>query len=175
MNIDFIAICIIMEERYMKKWQISALSATAGTICGAIFVDKKRKIQIDNLNKQLEKINYINQMLNQWIKNRNGNFMISDYCISNGYKNIAVYGISYAGERLIDELEGTDVEVLYGIDRNADNLIYKKLNILKPTDDLPEVDAVIVTAIYYFEEIKEDLVKIYKCPIISLEDIIYDL
>lgn len=159
----------------MKKWQISGLSAIAGTMCGAIIVDKDRKIQIDNLSEQLEKINCINQMLNQWIKNRNGNFMISDYCINNGYKSIAVYGISYVGERLIDELEGTEVEVLYGIDRNADNLIYKKLSILKPTGDLPEVDAVIVTAIYYFEEIEEELCKIYKCPIISLEDIIYDL
>jgi hypothetical protein len=158
----------------MKKWQISALSTISGIIGGAFIVDKDRRNQIDSLTGQLEKINCINQMLNQWIKNKNSNHMIADYCTDLGYKKIAVYGISYVGERLIEELENTDVEVLYGVDKNADNLIYKKLNIMKPTDELPDVDAVIVTAIYYFEEIKEELSKKYRCPIVSLEDIIYD-
>ena len=38
-------------------------------------------------------------------------------------------------------------------------------------DDLKEVDAVVVTAITFFEEIAEKLEKKLECPIISLEDI----
>ena len=37
------------------------------------------------------------------------------------------------------------------------------------------VDSVIVTAITFYEEIKAELVLKIKCPIISLEDILYGI
>ena len=40
---------------------------------------------------------------------------------------------------------------------------------------LAEADAVIVTAIYNFDEIEEKLSDLIDCPIISLEDIIYEI
>ena len=40
---------------------------------------------------------------------------------------------------------------------------------------LPKVDAIIVTPVYFFDEIKDMLQKKTVCRIISLEDVIYKL
>lgn len=113
-------------------------------------------------------------MFNQWLILKQEGKTIEKYFAENGFRRIAVYGMSYAGERLIDDLKGTEVEVAYGIDRNADR-IFSEVEIVNVEDTLQPVDAVVVTAIYNFDEIEEKLSELMDCPIISLEDIIYEI
>ena len=75
------------------------------------------------------------------------------------------------GETLVDELKDSDIKVSYGIDQNAGG-IYSDIEIFSPEDKLPAVDAVVVTAITFFEEIREMLQEKIDCPVISLEDIL---
>ena len=82
--------------------------------------------------------------------------------------------MSYAGETLIEELKGSDITIAYGIDKNADS-IYADIEVFALGDNLPDVDAVIVTAITYFDEIEEILSTKLKCPVLSLEDILYEI
>ena len=82
--------------------------------------------------------------------------------------------MSYAGETLIEELKGTDIHIAYGIDKGAES-IYAEIDLVSPNDKLQDVDAIIVTAITFFEEIEEQLSEKVKCPIISLEDILYEI
>lgn len=44
---------------------------------------------------------------------------------------------------------------------------------LKPDDTLPDVDAIIVTAFFFFDEIEQELEDKIDCPIISIEDVVY--
>lgn len=111
-------------------------------------------------------------LMNQWVKNRQQEKRLCSYFESNGYKKIAVYGMSYVGERLVDELENSTVKVEYGIDCSASAL---GSVIYTPDDKLPNVDVVVVTAISYFGEIRNMLKDKVKCPIVSLEDIIFEL
>lgn len=113
-------------------------------------------------------------MMSQWVKVKQEGKNLSSYLEKNGYKKIAVYGMSYAGEALINELENSDIAVAYGIDRNAGSL-YADVDIVSIDDDLEEVDAVVVTAITFFDEIEEKLSQKIDCPIISLEDILYEI
>lgn len=62
----------------------------------------------------------------------------------------------------------------YGIDKNADS-IYADIDVLTVEDDLESVDVVVVTAITFFDEIEEKLSEKMDCPIISLEDILYEI
>ena len=62
----------------------------------------------------------------------------------------------------------------YAIDKNAD-MIYANVDVVTPDDELEPVDVIVVTAIYYFDEIEEDLSEKVDCPIISLEDILYEI
>ena len=82
--------------------------------------------------------------------------------------------MSYAGETLVDELRGSTVTVVYGIDKNAVSL-YSDVDIVSMEDDLEIVDAIVVTAITFFDEIEEQLSEKIDCPIISLEDILYEV
>ena len=92
----------------------------------------------------------------------------------NNYKKVAIYGMSYAGERLLDDLKGTGIEVAYAIDQNAERM-FADVEVVTVDDVLEPVDAVIVTAIYFFDEIEEKLSDLIDCPIVSLEDIVYEL
>ena len=92
----------------------------------------------------------------------------------NDYKTVAIYGMKELGERLYDELKDTGIEVKYMIDKNADT-IYADVDVVEPEDTLEEVDVIVVTAIHYFDEIEEALAEKIDCPVISLEDIVFEL
>ena len=150
------------------------LSLLTGTIIGAIVVNKKesnRKQKIQNLSdKHLD----LFLMMNQWVKIKQEGKKISTYLREKEYKNIAIYGMSYAGVTLTNELKGSEINVLYGIDKNADT-IYADINVVSMDDELKQVDAVIVTAITFYNEIEEAITNKLCCPIISLENILYEL
>lgn len=113
-------------------------------------------------------------MMNQWVKVKQEGKNLASYFNDNDYKTIAIYGMSYAGERLVDELEGSGILVKYGIDKNAEG-IYTDIDIVKPDDVLEEVDAIVVTSIFYIDEITDMLEQKVSCPIISLEDVLYEV
>lgn len=79
------------------------------------------------------------------------------------------------GELLYDELNKTGIEVFGIIDkkakRMADNYPYP---LVSPEDKLLNADCVIVTALYYYDAIKKDMINRTSIPIISLEDILFD-
>ena len=158
----------------MKKGIISILSAVIGAGIGAGTV---RKISFEKENKiqaMSDKHLALFLMMSQWVKIKQQRKNLAEYFIKEGYKNIAIYGMSYAGETLIEELKNTDIQVAYGIDKGADS-IYSEVDILSPDEKLPKVDTVVVTAITFFDEIEEMLSKKFDCPIISLEDILYEV
>ena len=80
--------------------------------------------------------------------------------------------MSYIGERLFEELKNSSIIIKYGIDKTK-NGIYFDLDIVTVEDELATVDAIIVTAFHYFDEIEKQLSRKVQCPIISIEDILY--
>lgn len=151
----------------MKKSIISAVSALVG-------VGISRKIMRKSYEKS-EKMSYkhlvLFLMMNQWVRLKQKGINIAEYFKKVGFYKIAVYGMSYVGETLLEELKGTEIEVVYGIDVKKD-ITGINVKIFSMDDFLEEVDAVIVTAITYFDEIQDKLSEKLNCPIVSLEDII---
>lgn len=156
----------------MKSGISSVLSALIGATVGAAMVEKVAITQKKNLTDISDKHLSLFLMMNQWVKVKQEGKSLEEYFQRNGYKRIAIYGMSYAGETLLNELRNTDIEVVYGIDKNAD-AIYSDIDVLFLEDELDEVDAIVVTAVSFFEEIKMKLLKKTGCPILSLEDILY--
>ena len=158
----------------MKKGIVSFISGVAGVTAGAGVVAKVLGKSLSKTNNLSDKHLALFLMMNQWVKVKQEGKNLADYFETNDYKKIAIYGMSYAGETLLDELRDSEIEVAYGIDNRADS-IYLDLDIVTMEDDLEEVDAVVVTAITFFEEIAEKLEKKIECQIISLEDILYEI
>ena len=80
-------------------------------------------------------------------------------------------GLGVMGQRLIKELRDSQVEVVYGIDKNED-MTYTGLDVIPIRGELPSVDAVVVTVVKEFETIREVLSKKIDCPVIAIEDIL---
>ena len=158
----------------MKKSVISVLSALTWAAVGAGAVGKMGSNKIDKARAMSDKHLELFKMMTQWVQvKQNGKSLVS-YFEEHGYNRIAIYGMSYAGETLLNELKTSDIIVEYGIDRNATS-IYADIDIVSTTDDMRKVDAIVVTAITFFYEIEEMLSEKIDCPIISLEDILYEV
>lgn len=158
----------------MNKPVVAFLSAMAGAIGSGIAVSKKETQKTKYAKKMSDKHQVLYLMMNQWVKVKQQGKNVSNYLLSNNYKRIAIYGMSYVGETLVEELRDTDVTIAYGIDKNSDD-IYSTFEIVSVNDQLDPVDAVIVTPVFFFDEIEEALNEKLDCPIISIEDILFEL
>lgn len=98
-----------------------------------------------------EKDVFLRDIIEQWMFFRDKGIRVTDF-LDKSIRTIAVYGYGLLGFHFLEETKHTDLDVKYIIDRKeiADNIGVKHFF---PNDDLPPVDAVIVTAVYCYGEI----------------------
>lgn len=159
----------------MNKGFISVISMGVGSLLGGV---AGATITGKNLNEIINKEHELSErhlalfmLMNQWVKVKQDNKSLSQYLAKRGYNSIAIYGMSFVGETLLNELTNSEIEVKYGIDKKADEM-YANIDLLNPKGELPHVDAVIVTSITFYDEIVNLLSQKISCPILSLEDIL---
>lgn len=150
------------------------LGAVAGAAGGAIATGNIEGKKIEKWKNMSDKHLSLFLLMNDWMRIKQEGKQIKEYFDKNGYQSVAIYGMSYIGERLLDELRTAGIEVKYGIDRNADS-VYVDLDVYSPDDTLMEVDVVVVTAICFYDEICNVLDGNVRCPIVSFEDILYEI
>lgn len=158
----------------MKKVLLSLFSTLMGFIIGIRSVEKNMSKDIRREQELSDKHFTLFLLMNQWVKVKQEGKHLADYMRKNNFRTIAIYGMSYTGERLLNELRDSDIIIKYGIDRNADG-IYADVELVFPEDVQDNIDAIIVTSITYVDEIKKELLNKVSCPIISLEDILYEM
>lgn len=159
----------------MKKSIISSLCGLAiGGIAVKTYMDRKQLKKNTELCGKSEKHLKMFLLMDQWMENKKNGKELESYFNKYGMKQIAIYGMSYIGQRVYEELKGSNIEVAYGIDKNEKE-VYSDLVLYKPTDKLPEVDAIIVTAFCFYRDIERELSKNTDVPIISIEEIIYGM
>lgn len=158
----------------MKKGVIASLSMLLGASAGVIATEAMQSKSKIKKSETLKKMGEFYDLLVRWLSLKQEGKSLETYFIQKGYKNIAIYGMKELGERLYDELENSDVKIQYVIDKNAE-AIYSVVDVITPDEPFEAVDAIVVTAIHYFEEIQAMLELKTECPIISLSDIVYEL
>lgn len=158
----------------MKKMILSSLSILGGAAAAAVAVRQVMKKEVEAQWRISEKHLALYRMMDQWVAIKQQGKNLADYFEKMQYKVIAVYGMSYAGLRLAEELENSNIEIKYGIDKNAE-AICSDIDVVTMQGQLTEVDAVVVTPIVFFNEIEKELSEKLDCPIISLEDILYEI
>jgi len=158
----------------MKKKTVVGGLIAMGTVV-AILAGKEKKEREVSCWKELSNKHFMMILLfNQWIKIKKEGKNVEDYFRKKNINVIAIYGISYVGERLYEELIDSSIEVKYIIDENKVG-IYENIPIVSLSDNIEEIDAVIVTSCFYFNEIKERLALKGCKNVLSIEDIIYEL
>lgn len=117
-----------------------------------------------SINADYEKRQLYYKVLSKWMANvLNGKRMwqiLSEWHI----KNVAVYGMGELGRHLVKELENGIINVRLCID--------KRTEFSSIADEIQDIDAVIITPVLEYKDIRLYLKKFFNVPIISLEELI---
>lgn len=158
----------------MKKSTIAVLTTGLGVIVGTLGQGFLKDKVISEKTSKVDKFKSYYTMLNQWLLLKQEGKNLEKYFIEHNIKSIAIYGMGEMGNRLYDELKNTSIEVKYAIDEKADNT-YSELNVIEIEDNLQEVDVIVVTAIFAFDEIESNISKVTNMKLISLEEVVFGL
>ena len=135
-------------------------------VCITCFLGKRKRDKTGADNKYWQYYD----VLNRWMKQRERGISIEDNLRQRGIGEIAIYGMSDIGKHLQEELAGTDIVIKYVVDRSL--YAMSDLDIYEPESDLPKVDAVIVTPVFDYENIRKSLAARMDCQILSISDVI---
>lgn len=164
-----------MPERLysMKKTIMSMLLGLAcGIVCGKLWVQKQKEKELKQKELLLGKHFRMFILMDRWVENMQRGQRCEKYFVDNHVTNVAIYGMSYIGKRLYEDIKDSNVKVVYGID-NAAEKIYTELPMYKVTEELPQADMIVVTPLLEFDSIKEQLEKKTSAKIVSVEDVVF--
>ena len=130
--------------------------------------------KVARIQKTYDKSTRMWLVFQHWFEISKNGTSVAEYLLKHGYKKIAVYGMGDLGKTLVNELQDTDVAVSYAIDMLVNNIV-SSIEILNWEMDWPKVDAVIVSPVNIYHEIKSDIQKKSQCDVLSLESIILSL
>lgn len=157
-----------------KKGLIGMLLMGAASVGTVVFSLKTSQDIVEVKDKKIDKFKRYYDMLNEWLSLKQKGKSLEKYFEDNGYKSVAIYGMGEMGNRLYDELKESSIEVRYAIDKNVSS-VYSELNVLNPSQEFPEVDVIVITATFAFDEIVSRVENKFCCPVISLEDVVYEV
>lgn len=147
---------------------------TAGTVSGMAGSLKCFEKKIIKSEKESYKFRVYYELTRKWVETYQLGKSLEELLLEKKYENIAIYGMGDVGYLLFRELESSRIKVKYGIDKTT---IGRGINlqIVAPSSDMEKVDAIIVTAVFAFDEIREMLESMVSYPVVSLDDLIYEL
>ena len=156
----------------------AGIAGIAGALCvgiaGIVLTYKMKNEEIQKRQKAKDKFKGYYNLLNQWLRLKQENKSLETYFTENQYKTIVIYGMGELGNRLYDELKDSSVQVKYAIDENTAGA-YSEIDIIAPEEDFPEVDVIVVTAVFAYHEIEEKLSDRTDIQVISLEDVVFEV
>lgn len=144
-----------------------------GTSFGiGFFLGGKMLVSMINDYKWKMKRNLSNMMLfNDWLHFIYIGGSFEEYLLAQSYKNIMIYGNGYIGKRFLEALSKTDIEVVAIMDKQINSLNTNE-KMIGIESNIPNVDCIVVTPVYYYDEIYDMLKKRTGIPIISIQDIL---
>ncbi len=132
------------------------------------------KKQIETLKQRSDKFTKYFNLLIKWLDNEIHSVSITNYFKKYDIHTIGIYGIGKIGKLFYDELKDSkDIKIIFGIDQSV--FSYNGLTVYRPYEEIPKVDAIIVTTNNIFDDVKKLLEQNIHCPIINIDDIINDV
>lgn len=135
---------------------------------------KERRISIDNDKVDLkiyQKERKYKRILEIWMVLKERKISCEGFFVRGNINKIAIYGGGILGKHLYYELQESSVHVECFIDQNGKTEIMG-VKTVTPGTQIEPVDAIIVTPIMEFMQIRESLRKFYSYDIISIESVV---
>lgn len=130
---------------------------------------------MENLWERNTGSNIIMNLLREYFKVIVNGISLADILLSKGYHSCCIYGYGRVGQCVLEDLVINKFPVLGVIDINYESFISKdalECQLLSLNDPIPQADVMIVTPIFYFDEIVSDLEYKVDYPIVPLDDFI---
>lgn len=126
-----------------------------------------QKISLEN---DLQKFKRFYGVLTKWMLST-AQRDVGDVLSDMGIRSCVIYGYAELGKILRSRLKGSGVKLAYILDKKI-NEDHDNVRFFYPGKEVPDTDIVIVTAIYYYDEIKRELEGYGYGNIISLEELV---
>lgn len=149
-----------------KYLELSAETDAEKSIVGGVSQE-----QYDYAKARVEKFKDYFNLFDKWFTAKEKKLDTEYMFLKKGLQNVALYGVGKVGRHLIFEIKNTRVNICYLLDRKLQTDRYLDIPIYALNKNLPLVDAVIVTAVFDFDNIARELERYFNCPIISLQEI----
>lgn len=129
---------------------------------------------MEESGKQAAEYGQYYRLFDRWLWLKLAQKGIQNYFDKQGYRTLAVYGVGEICNRFYEEISQIPgIEIKYILEKEPGNE-HPVLPVYCLQDEVPEVDAVVVSLDYIYEDIKTVLVGKFDCPIISIDDVIYN-
>lgn len=128
--------------------------------------------EVKKLFVQERKTHFMYEFMNRWLLLKQKGIELSSFFVRQGIHLVAIYGIDHMGQRLYDELKGSPVRVNYAIDRNPRKIDWD-IPVYSPDDALENVDAVVITPLFDFMDIRRTLEMKMNCRMLFIEEILF--
>ena len=158
----------------MKKGILGILGVFTSFIGGIILGRKSIYLNSNKDDDRVVKFKAYYNILNQWLFLKQKGKNLHEYFNINNYKTIGIYGMGELGTRLYEELKDSNIVIKYVADKSS-SINMPDVNISDVKDMSDDVDVIVVTPIFAMDDIRIMLEKRLNCPIISLEDIVYEI
>lgn len=137
------------------------------------------KVLIEKIEKQRDRNRALFRSAADWIEVLESGASLAKYFLDRNYKSVAIYGAGDLGKLLFKALKNKNIVVEYFIDQAADsNRMRYGLPVYLP-DELPGlqlVDVIVVTPIFYFDDISKKLLEVdFGLPIVSLKGVLDEI
>lgn len=115
------------------------------------------------------------RLFDNWLALNERGDTVEQFFKGKNINEIAVYGCGNIGRHLMAQLSDSNIHIKYVIDKRKDSMTADHMPCYQLSDHMPAVDAIVVTPICEYSEIRNELKKVISTEIISMEDIIYEL
>lgn len=116
---------------------------------------------------------YLN-LMDDWMALREKGVRLDKYLLDRGYTKIGLYGYGILGRHFIEEMKESKAQVLFLIDQQRDKL-YAPLPVYMPSEKFPDCDVIVVSSVFFMEDICQELKQYGQHKLLSLEIIISEM
>lgn len=156
----------------MKKIFCILFICMSSFCIGIVYIIYRCGYILEDRQKRVDKFYAYFNLLDQWMCCKEQDLEFVDFFTENNIRSVSIYGMGKIGRHLAYELVRNGIKIEYVIDE-GENALYGKEPHYNLQDDLPDVDAVIVTPIDIFDNIKDEILKKNKkMQVISLKTIV---
>ncbi len=128
-------------------------------------------LYIEPRQNQWDKMECYYHILNIWLEMKQKGKSLASFFETKKIKRIAIYGMKELGKRFYDEVTDIGIQVVCVIDKNPDS-VSGEFAVISPEQEIPDADSVVVTAEYYYQEIRRQLGGKVNCPVYSLLEVL---